>query len=49
MEAVFELRLESLLYEYVRGEGSEDTFIGDCKKALGIDNEKNDTNSVNHD
>lgn len=50
MEAVFELRLESLLYEYVRGEGSEETFTKKCKNELIISSEKdNDTDSVNHD
>lgn len=41
MEKVFELRLRSLLYEYVRGEGNEATFLEECKKALKLIKESN--------
>lgn len=34
LEDVYEYRLKSLLYEYVRGEGNEDDFLKDCKDAL---------------
>ena len=34
LEAVWKLRLESLLYEYIRGEGNEDSFVDSCYKAL---------------
>ena len=34
LKAVWKLRLESLLYEYIRGEGNEDSFVDSCYKAL---------------
>lgn len=47
MEKVYELRLRSLLYEYVRGEGNENekTFLEKCKSKLIVEesNEQADT------
>lgn len=34
LEAVWKLRLESLLYEYIRGEGNEESFVNFCHEAL---------------
>lgn len=34
LEAVWKLRLESLLYEYIRGEGNEESFVNSCHEAL---------------
>ena len=31
IQQVWNLRLESLLYEYVRGEGNEEKFVNECK------------------
>lgn len=37
IESVWNLRLESLLYEYIRGEGDEQDFVKECKNELGIE------------
>ena len=34
LKAVWKLRLESLLYEYIRGEGNEESFVNSCHEAL---------------
>lgn len=34
LEAVWDLRLNSLLYEYIRGEGNEENFVKSCHEAL---------------
>lgn len=34
LEKVWELRIKSLLYEYVRGEGDEEDFVNACQEAL---------------
>lgn len=34
LEAVWKLRLESLLYEYIRGEGNEESFVNSCHEVL---------------
>lgn len=37
ISSVWNLRLESLLYEYIRGEGDEQDFVKECKNELGIE------------
>lgn len=44
LEAVWKLRLESLLYEYIRGEGNEDEFVKACKVALDSKEQSKDKN-----
>ncbi len=39
LEAVWKLRLESLLYEYIRGEGNEEEFVKACRTELGLPEE----------
>lgn len=39
ISSVWNLRLESLLYEYIRGEGNEQDFVEECKSALEIGKE----------
>ena len=34
LEAVWNLRLNSLLYEYIRGEGNEENFVKSCHETL---------------
>lgn len=43
ISSVWDLRLESLLYEYIRGEGDEQDFVEECKKALESREEKEST------
>lgn len=43
ISSVWNLRLESLLYEYIRGEGDEQDFVKECKKALETREEKEST------
>ena len=34
LKAVWNLRLNSLLYEYIRGEGNEENFVKSCHETL---------------
>lgn len=36
LEAVWNLRLNSLLYEYIRGEGNEENFVKSCHETLFV-------------
>lgn len=40
LEKVWDLRIKSLLYEYVRGEGIEEKFLNECESKWGISSNK---------
>ena len=45
---VWNLRLESLLYEYVRGEGNEEKFVNECNLEAFKEWEKVQKNAQNN-
>ena len=48
IQQVWNLRLESLLYEYVRGEGNEEKFVNECNLEAFKEWEKVQKNAQNN-